>query len=143
MHKIILDTNVILQHLTSRDLTFGKFIQKLVDSNEAELYVSSRILDELKSALQYPKIKQRLNGQSSRFLAWYKYSSKLVEVNQVVKFCRDKDDNKFLELAKQTGADYIITGDNDLLELAVFENTKIINPRSYYDSCGTNSIMKI
>jgi uncharacterized protein len=141
MHKIILDTNVILQHLTSKEISFGKFIQQLTESGEIELYISREILDELKSALQYPKIKQRLNGQSSRFLAWYKYNSILVEVKTKLTISRDSDDDKFLELAKQIGADYIITGDNDLLELVVFENTKIINPRSYHDNYGINSKM--
>ena len=40
--------------------------------------------------------------------------------------CRDKNDNKFLDLARTCAADYLITGDNDLLVLSVYEKTPIL-----------------
>jgi uncharacterized protein len=40
--------------------------------------------------------------------------------------CRDPKDEMFLELAMATNADYIVTGDKDLLVLHPFHNTSII-----------------
>ena len=40
----------------------------------------------------------------------------------------DIDDNKFLDLASTGEADYLITGDQDLLSLDVYQNTRIIQP---------------
>jgi predicted nucleic acid-binding protein len=37
----------------------------------------------------------------------------------------------FLEIAKEVKADYLITGDNDLLELGKFENTEILKPSEF------------
>lgn len=42
---------------------------------------------------------------------------------------RDTKDNKFLACAKEARADYIITGDQDLLILKMYEEIKIITPR--------------
>ena len=133
MKKIILDTNVILQHLTSSRLEFGDYIISLIKQKKVQLYKSQSTVSELRQALQYPQIKSRLNGQSAKFLAFLKYNSTLTDVTIEVQICRDPKDDKFLELAKQITADYIITGDKDLLILEEFETTRIISPRGFLD----------
>jgi hypothetical protein len=49
----------------------------------------------------------------------------LIEVSSVVTVCRDPKDNFLLALAKDGKADFLLTGDNDLLELKKFSKTKI------------------
>ncbi len=51
----------------------------------------------------------------------------------LIKTCRDPDDNKFLELAKDANAEFLITGDQDLLSLkalAEYQN-QIITPKDF------------
>jgi predicted nucleic acid-binding protein len=57
---------------------------------------------------------------------WLKSS---VQINA----CRDPKDDKFLELAVSGHADYIITGDDDLLTMHPFHGIEIITPRVYWD----------
>jgi putative PIN family toxin of toxin-antitoxin system len=47
--------------------------------------------------------------------------------------CRDSDDIKILGLALASNADYIVTGDKDLLVLNNFQNIPVISPRTFYD----------
>ncbi len=47
--------------------------------------------------------------------------------------CRDKDDNHVLQLAGFMKADFIITGDKDLLVLNRYQSTSIVTPRAFYD----------
>ena len=47
--------------------------------------------------------------------------------------CRDPKDDKFLALAITGQADFILTGDNDLLTLHPFRGIDIFNPRQYLD----------
>ena len=54
------------------------------------------------------------------------HDAELVEVHSVVDVCRDPKDNYLLALAKDSNADYLITGDTDLLVLKEFEKTKIV-----------------
>lgn len=45
---------------------------------------------------------------------------------EIIKACRDKNDNKFLELAIESNAACIITGDKDLLVLHPFRDIPIL-----------------
>ena len=45
--------------------------------------------------------------------------------------CRDPDDTKILGLAVASEADYIVTGDKDLLILEVYEGIPIVSPRLF------------
>ena len=47
--------------------------------------------------------------------------------------CRDPKDNKFIDLAVNGFADFLITGDQDLLSLKVVDDTKIVTPRAFLD----------
>ena len=47
--------------------------------------------------------------------------------------CRDPDDARILALAELSGADYIITGDGDLLVLKKFGSTQIVSPRRFWE----------
>jgi len=53
--------------------------------------------------------------------------------NPLPDICRDPDDNHILQLAQYIEADYIITGDKDLLILEQFEGTLIISPSDFND----------
>jgi len=45
--------------------------------------------------------------------------------------CRDKDDDHVLACALETKADYLVTGDGDLLILKKFHKTCIVTPREF------------
>jgi uncharacterized protein len=47
--------------------------------------------------------------------------------------CRDPDDIKVLSPALASKAEYIVTGDKDLLVLKKFEGIPILSPRSFSD----------
>jgi len=49
----------------------------------------------------------------------------LIEVESMIKICRDPKDNFLLALAKDGKADILLTGDKDLLEIKKFGKTKI------------------
>jgi uncharacterized protein len=54
-------------------------------------------------------------------------------VTSEVSLCRDEDDNFLLALAKDSKADFLITGDKDLLVLKQFENTSILTLTEFLD----------
>jgi putative PIN family toxin of toxin-antitoxin system len=45
--------------------------------------------------------------------------------------CRDPDDDAILACALEARADYLVTGDVDLLELKVFKEIRIVTPRDF------------
>ena len=67
----------------------------------------------------------------SEFIFRLRLASELVEIIERVDLCRDKKDNKFLEVAINGRADYLITGDNDLLVLRPFQDIKIMTVNEF------------
>ena len=55
------------------------------------------------------------------------------DVTSEVTVCRDPKDNKFLSLALDSNADFLVTGDKDLLEVGKFFKTEIITPRDFLE----------
>lgn len=48
-----------------------------------------------------------------------------------INVCRDKKDNQILALCLAGDADFLITGDKDLLSLKKFGDTKILKPKEF------------
>ncbi len=57
----------------------------------------------------------------------------LIAVQSIVTICRDPKDNFLLALAKDSKADYLLTGDNDLLDIKNFGKTKIITINNFFE----------
>jgi putative PIN family toxin of toxin-antitoxin system len=53
------------------------------------------------------------------------------ELSPVPRICRDKNDDMIIACAVDAAADYIVTGDEDLLVLKKHKNIIIINPRNF------------
>lgn len=49
-----------------------------------------------------------------------------------IKICRDHDDDKFLECAKDSHALYIVSGDKDLLVIGQYKNVQIVTAKEFY-----------
>jgi len=54
-----------------------------------------------------------------------------IEITSEVSICRDPKDNYLLALAKDSQANFLITGDGDLLTLTSFEGTEILNYQDF------------
>ena len=57
--------------------------------------------------------------------------SALVDPSTRVGVVSDDADNRVLEAAMEAHADYIVTGDDDLLDLETFGGVPIINPKEF------------
>lgn len=66
-----------------------------------------------------------------QFIAKFFDDVEIIDIVETVIACRDRKDDKFLELAVNGKADYIITGDQDLLVLHPFRNIEIISVSEY------------
>ena len=69
----------------------------------------------------------------SEFIVQLTQQSELVEINESILACRDSKDDKFLEVAVNGKADYLITGDRDLLVLHPFRDVQIITPSAFLE----------
>ncbi|MDP3098202.1 MAG: putative toxin-antitoxin system toxin component, PIN family [Syntrophales bacterium] len=126
--KTILDTNVIIAAFASRGLCHAVFELCL---DRCEIVLSEEILREVLMNLNR-KIKLPL-PQCESIVSYLRESGFVSEIDDVeTSLCRDKNDVHILGLAQRSLAEYIITGDKDLLELVKYKSAKIITPREFW-----------
>ena len=92
------------------------------------------MLDEIDRVSIFPKLKKYFSAHAveEMLLSLEDYID-LIQVSSKVDICRDPNDNFLLALAKDGKADYLLTGDKDLLELKNFGKTKIKTITSFID----------
>jgi len=135
MLKIILDTNVIVSALISNTIP-SLIIYELVLAKKVKSCLSNQIFEEYIQVMnrdkftRYPDFKLRSNIVLSKLSD----ISEFYVPNTKIEILTDKSDNKFLELAFASRADYIITGNTLDFRITEFENTKILTPREFWDS---------
>ena len=72
--------------------------------------------------------------ERNEFLVSLVRNSDLIEITESVQACRDPDDDRILELAINGTAEYIITGDSDLLVMNPFRGVEILTPAGFLRS---------
>ena len=90
------------------------------------------LLAELLEVSARPKLKKffTINDKKLIFNIIERYADYVI-VTSNVDLCRDAKDNFLLSLAKDSKADFLITGDKDLLVLKKFEETRIVTVAEY------------
>lgn len=89
---------------------------------------------ELESVINRPKFNKYLTTEErEEFLVSFLVRMTLVEVTESEKVCRVPKDDKFLNLSFCSSADYLVTGDEDLLVLSSYRGTQILSARDFLD----------
>lgn len=128
--RFVFDTNVIV----SAALLHGSVPRKAFDKafSEGKILISVPTLLELAEVLSRDKLnKYLLEEERMLFLVALLRETDLIEVTEEITDCRDAKDNKFLELALSGKADFIVSGDDDLLILNPFRGIPILTPREF------------
>lgn len=128
--KIVLDANVIIAGFAARGLCESILEVCL---SEPEIVFSDDLLDEILGNLRLKiKLPEDIVGKIGELLR--EYANFSIPEPLAADVCRDPDDIKILGLAVASNADYIVTGDKDLLVLKSFQNIPILTPRSFSDT---------
>jgi len=127
--KVVIDTNIWVSYL------LGSLLQRIDEkilSREIKIVVSDEMLTELSEVLNRPKFKSLFTTKRMKELfALLDSYGVVVLPSQKVSSCRDKKDNFLLEAALEGKADYLVTGDKDILVLNPFHSTKILKPKDF------------
>ncbi|MBI4672706.1 MAG: putative toxin-antitoxin system toxin component, PIN family [Chloroflexi bacterium] len=131
---VVLDTNVFLSAFLSPRGTPAEILRRW-EAEAFEVATSPTLRAELSRTLDYSKITKYLKASDAeiqntlRRLALAPLNREPTVQLDVVK--RDRDDNRVLECAVEVGAEYIVTGDEDLLELQEYDGIQILSPAEF------------
>lgn len=128
---VIFDANVWLSFLFWPGPTIVAAVRAA--RSQCEIVASEATLDELAAKLIAPKFDQLgVHAEDRRaFLADVHALATLVPVTVRIKESRDPYDDMYLELAASCRADFIVTGDRDLLALHPWRGTAILRPADF------------
>ncbi len=127
--RVVFDTNVLLSLFVFADSRFAP-LRHQVESGAWQAYTSPACLTEFRRVMARPMFGLDPAAQSGILTAW---AAMAVSVASPIAAppvppatgdvpplprCRDADDQKFLELARDAGADWLVTADKALLKLA-------------------------
>ena len=122
--RVIIDTNLWISFLITNNLNI---LSELFLFERFQIIFSDELFNEFLDVAQRPKFKKYFDEKSVQLLI-ENISEKLefIEVASAITICRDLKDNFILALSIDGNADYIVTGDKDLLSLNGFKGKKII-----------------
>lgn len=123
--RLLLDTNVLFAAFLSHGVCAGLYEEALL---HAEIVVSEEILSELGEKLVS---KGKLTkAEAAEVIGAVRSDAEVVGAMTLEKaVCRDPNDDMVLGSALAGKADFIVTGDKDLLVLKTFRKIPILTPR--------------
>lgn len=123
--KVIIDTNIWISYLISNK--FDKLDDYIIE-DKIKLLFSKELFEELLTVVKRPKLSKYISESNiTDLVRLFDNYGKLIKVSTNIEKCRDFKDNFLLNLAIDGKADYLITGDEDLLVLKKINKTKILS----------------
>ena len=128
--RFVVYNNILVIALLVKNSAPFQVISK-IEERGVILYSEVTLL-ELNQVLNRKKfVKYFTVEEKQAFIFKLLEKSELVEIEESINICRDPKDDKFLELAFSGKADFIVTGDQDLLVLNPFRNIEIITANDF------------
>jgi len=126
MVHAVFDTNVLISTLISRGKPRELWNEVL--EGKIRLELSNELLKEFNEVIVRPEFKKYLRRSSlTRFRRILLQKANITRVKvRFAQITEDADDNIVFEAAYSSGAEYIVSGDNDLLRLKEFKGIKIV-----------------
>jgi putative PIN family toxin of toxin-antitoxin system len=127
--RVIIDTNVFISFLIGKKMVF---VKDLFDTSQFTIITTQQLFDELIEVTNRDKIKKYFpENNVKELLILLKTISSIVQIIPKHFINRDPKDNFLLDLIDISKADYLITGDKDLIALNPFKTAKILTPSDF------------
>lgn len=110
-------------------------ILKAAEEGRITVFISEEVIEEISRTLAYHRLREIYEGAGvsrEELVETVLRIGKIVEVKTRLDVIReDPSDNKFLECAVESNANYIVTGDTHLLKIKNYKKTKIISVKQF------------
>lgn len=139
MLKVVIDTNVLVSSLIQRN--YPHFVLREILLNESiQICISRDVWQEYTEVLSRGKFQNFIDFRENSIALLRALERKGIfySPSQKLSILMDDDDNKFLELARESNAEFLITGNFRHFNLPEFEGTKIVSPKSFWDDHRSN-----
>ena len=125
--RIVFDTNALISAAILQNSISNHALT--LAAAQFEIVVSDATWIEFETRIERPKLFRyfgNLEAQREEVVKTIGRVVKHVVVQTTITDCRDPDDNKFLALALDSAAEFIVTGDRDLLDLHPWRDVQVL-----------------
>ncbi len=137
MIRAVLDTNILISALITKKTSPPLQLYKAFTAQKFLLITSPSILAEVEDVINRDKIvnyhkltqKQRVGIMELLLKLCYVTLGSIKSDKVIIE--RDPKDDKFLHAAIEAHAEYIVSGDDDLLNLKEYDGIKILSPKDF------------
>jgi putative PIN family toxin of toxin-antitoxin system len=131
--RAVLDTNVLISAVISTGVPHEVVVAGY--EGQYQIVVSSATVSEFRTTLQkYPDRFGLDEDDIQTEVETVQYFAEFVEPDEELAVVDDDpDDDKFVEAAVAGNADYLVSGDQHLLDLESARAVDIITPRTFYE----------
>jgi putative PIN family toxin of toxin-antitoxin system len=127
LNRFVFDTNVLVSAVLMPDSSAAFALFMAIDNGI--LVASPSLMKEYHSVFLRPKFDRYVSQKNRRaFLQQLQDSVEWIEPQSDITDCRDPKDNMILEIAIESRARAIVTGDRDLLVLNPYHGIPILTP---------------
>ncbi len=127
--RIVIDTNLFISLLIGKR---SVELREILVSPLFTIVVSQSLIEEIRKVANRPKFSRYFNlNEVEAFLEFLKGISDAVELKEIPARCRDPKDDYLLELAMASKAEFLLTGDDDLLEMKRVGFCRILTVRDF------------
>ena len=123
-NRVVIDTNLLISFLINKSYSR---IDHQIKEGSIRLLFSDELLLEFIEVVNRPKLKKYFSKSDvDAILSTLNTVADLIQVTHKVDVCRDSKDNFLLALCEAGKANFLLTGDKDLLTMKKFGVTKIL-----------------
>lgn len=127
--RVIFDTNVWISFLIGKRLSK---IKKYISDGSITIITTKQLLTEIKTVTSRKKLKKYFPKKSvNELIELLEIIAEEIEITPTHFINRDPKDNFLLDLIDRSQADFLVTGDKDLLAHHSFKTAKILTPAEF------------
>jgi putative PIN family toxin of toxin-antitoxin system len=126
--RVVIDTVGFVRAMMGPTSAWGELVFRR--SHQFETVLSNQMLIEIERVLLYPKVVRKLKSPSAASRSALDAAitgATIAEVTNVPAICRDPGDDIVLATALAGEAAFILSEDNDLLDMIEYQGMQIVN----------------
>lgn len=134
-NHVVIDTNVFISSIIGQTGFPRKIFDEIVLTGEVKICLSKEVWAEYEEVISRDKF-SKIKGFKERadeLLTAIKEIAFWFEPQEQIHILTDIDDDMFIELAVESDANYIVTGNTNDFIIREFRGIFILNPKEFYE----------
>ena len=125
--KVVIDTNVLINGANDESSYAFRIIKEVI-AGKIQAFATHQTMSENRQMLR----KLVRDREYKTLLEEYFSNLNIVKVYEPLNVVSDPEDNKLVESAVASGANYLITNDREVLDLENYHGTEILKPEDFW-----------